>query len=117
MWKVTLPFDFSGARYGLMFMRSVAHTDNERLVAKLRKKGLLVESVVLDGNPGKQIPVNKGIDAMTLKELEAYATEKGIDLQGKTKKAEIFEIITAAINQKPPVTDDGEGGSSDGQSQ
>ena len=35
----------------------------------------------------------KDIDDMTLKELHAYADLNKIDLQGKTKKADILEIL------------------------
>lgn len=49
-----------------------------------------------------QEPAQDGRDAMSVKQLEALAAERGVDLTGKRKKAEIIEAIEAAASQEPP---------------
>lgn len=40
---------------------------------------------------------HEDLDAMSVKELKAYAEEHGIDLNGLTKKADILKAIKAVI--------------------
>jgi hypothetical protein len=55
---------------------------------------------VLVGEDGKPIeaakPAPDGLEAKTVKELQALAAEKGIDLGEATKKADIIAAIEAA---------------------
>ena len=52
-----------------------------------------------------------GLDAMSVKQLEALAAERGVDLTGKRKKAEIIEALEAADVKEPAR--DGNGGDED----
>jgi hypothetical protein len=40
---------------------------------------------------------HEDLDAMSVKELKAYAEEHGIDLNGLTKKADILKVMKAVI--------------------
>ncbi len=48
-----------------------------------------------------QEPAQDGLDAMSVKQLEALAAERGVDLTGKRKKAEIIEALEAADAKEP----------------
>lgn len=48
-----------------------------------------------------QEPAQDGLDAMSVKQLEALAAERGVDLTGKRKKAEIIEALEAADVKEP----------------
>ncbi|MFK3857821.1 hypothetical protein [Agrobacterium pusense] len=48
-----------------------------------------------------QEPAQDGLDGMSVKQLEALAAERGVDLTGKRKKAEIIEALEAAASQEP----------------
>ena len=45
---------------------------------------------------GSTVEASADLEAMTVKELHAYADEHGIDLGGAKKKAEIIEVIRGA---------------------
>lgn len=46
---------------------------------------------------------------MTVAELKAFAAEKGIGLEGKSKKEDILAAILSAVEQPPKETaEDGE---------
>ena len=43
MYKITLPIDLNGERYGIRFFRGAGETDNERIAALMKAKGFEVE--------------------------------------------------------------------------
>lgn len=45
MYKITLPINFSGFRYGIEFFKGVGETDDERITQIMRNKGFVVEPV------------------------------------------------------------------------
>ncbi|UXS23085.1 Rho termination factor N-terminal domain-containing protein [Agrobacterium tumefaciens] len=50
-----------------------------------------------------QEPAQDGLDSKSVKQLEALAAERGIDLTGKRKKPDIIEAIeAAAASSEPP---------------
>lgn len=55
-----------------------------------------------------------GLDGMSVKQLEALAAERGVDLTGKRKKAEIIEAIEAADVPQEPPQDAGDDDDEDG---
>lgn len=67
----------------IRFTDGVAETDNERIAKKLKELGYKVE--------GESLGVD--LSEMSVKELKAYADEKGIDIGDATKKAEIITVI------------------------
>lgn len=103
MYKVTLPIDFSGARYGIAFMRSVGKTDDDRIAAMMRRKGFQVEPEEPKEfvEPVEPEEPGKSVSDMTLEELKAYAAARGVDLAGKTKKADILAAVLAWAGNWP----------------
>lgn len=91
MYKVTLPIEMNGYRYGIEFKRSVGHTDDERIAGLCRAKGFDVE--LMADPDDKPPPTVKSPEEMTVVELKAFAAEKGIDLAGKTKKEDILAAV------------------------
>lgn len=51
MYRITLKINFDGARYGMMFLKGVATTDNEKIAQRMRDKGFIVEKMI---EPDKQ---------------------------------------------------------------
>ena len=56
MYKVTLPLDYNGMRYGIEFFRGVGKTDDKRIAELLKGKGISVEPVSDFGNSFMQEP-------------------------------------------------------------
>ena len=56
MYKITLPIDVNGPRYGLDFMRGAAKTDDERIAALMKQKGfeVVLISEDLEKEPEKE---------------------------------------------------------------
>lgn len=71
----------------IRFTDGIAETDNERIVKKLKGLGYKVE-----GESSEEVDLSE----MSVKELKAYADEKGIDIGNATKKAEIITMIQNA---------------------
>jgi hypothetical protein len=71
----------------IRFTDGVAETDNERIAKKLKNLGYKVE-----GETSDEVDLSE----MSVKELKAYADEKGIDIGDATKKAEIITMIQNA---------------------
>ncbi|KAK9679532.1 hypothetical protein QE152_g39998 [Popillia japonica] len=102
MYKIKLPINYDGYRYGISFFKGVGETDSKSLANRLEAKGFEItvvsdEESAADGN-GENADEKEGeesaadgvreIDYNTLsdEELAAAASEKGISLDGKTKK-------------------------------
>lgn len=43
MYKITLPINLDGYRYGIKFFKGVGETDDERIAKVLVEKGFIVE--------------------------------------------------------------------------
>lgn len=71
----------------IRFTDGVAETDNERIANKLKGLGYMVE-----GESSEEVDLSE----MSVKELKAYADEKGIDIGNATKKGEIITMIQNA---------------------
>ncbi len=111
----TVKFDksvkYNGVRYAAHEAFKVADED----VVDIKKAGAtilatesetpsaeheVVEAEVSDGQEAKREDVTQlkeELLAYTVPELIKFAQERGIDLQKKTKKAEIYNIIVASI--------------------
>ena len=83
-------WDASVGRPLCRFVNGVYETNDEAVASKLKEMGYTVEGEA-DAKP---------LDKMKVEELQAYATEHGIDLGGATKKADILEIIQKAEANK-----------------
>lgn len=92
MYKITLPINYDGYRYGISFFKGIGHTDNKGLAQRLRAKGFGVEAVSIetDSSDPNATTANaeESIDysAMADEELAGIAAEKGIDIEGKTRR-------------------------------
>ena len=78
--------EYNGTSAGVAFKDGVAETDNESAISYFRRKGFRFE---------ESEPKPKTLPEMTIKELQAYASENGIDLAEAKKKDEILEKISA----------------------
>jgi hypothetical protein len=70
----------------IRFTDGVAETDDANVAKKLQKLGYKVEGELSDNTENP-------LSEMSVKELKAYAAEKGIDIGNATKKAEIITVI------------------------
>lgn len=92
MYKITLPINYDGYRYGISFFKGVGQTDNKSLADRLKKKGFGVEAVSTEAAPLATETEAAGgegdIDytTMTDEELAGIAAEKGISIDGKTRR-------------------------------
>lgn len=100
-YTLTFPDDnkFTGVYMSVAFAAGVGETDSDYLAERFREKGLVVEVE----NTFTQKPVAK----MTVDELKAYATEKGIALPDGGLKADLLAAIEAA--EKGGAKDDKDG--------
>lgn len=71
----------------IRFTDGVAETDNTTIANKLKNLGYKVE-----GESSEEVDLSE----MSVKELKAYANDKGIDIGDATKKAEIITMIQNA---------------------
>lgn len=87
MYKITLPINYDGYRYGISFFKGIGQTDNKGLAQRLRAKGFGVEAVSVDA-AHDEVAAEESIDytAMADEELAEIAAEKGIDIEGKTRR-------------------------------
>lgn len=69
----------------IKFTDGIAETDNAKVAEKLKNLGYKVE-----GGISEEVPLSD----MSVKELKAYATEKGIDIGNATKKNDIITLIS-----------------------
>lgn len=91
---VKAPVPFSGVRANLVFVNGVSGTNDAWLIKWFKEHGYDVtekqdEPKVKDEGGG-------GIADMTVKELKAYAADKGITLGTAKTKADIIAVIEAA---------------------
>ena len=65
-----------------------------------RKKAKKADKEVSKKETKKAEPAKSSLASKTVKELKAYAEEKGIAIDSRAKKAEIIEAIEAAENKE-----------------
>lgn len=104
----TVKFDKSVKYKGIRYSAHEAFKVNDNDVAELKKAGATVlvssESVNTGADESKNevdndvAELKEELLKYTVAELIAFAQERGIDLQEKTRKADIYNIIVAAIN-------------------
>lgn len=82
--KQGIVWDAENDRPLIRFTDGVAETDNVKVAEKLKNLGYKVE-----GEFSEEVPLSD----MSVKELKAYATDKGIDLGDATKKKDIITLI------------------------
>lgn len=80
--KAGIIWDAKNDRPLIKFVDGKATTTDEAVAIRLRDMGFAVEGDIT--NP---------LLEMTVAELKAYASEKGIDLEGASKKKDIITII------------------------
>lgn len=110
----TVKFDksvkYEGIRYPAHKTFEVKNSD----VPELKKQGATVISVVPESTAeetstevkaGEETSVEKTVEQLkeemlkySIAQLTHYADTNGIDLQGKTRKADIYNIISATLN-------------------
>ena len=90
--------DYTGISATVDFTQGVGECADPHLIEWFRKKGYTIE----DEQPGGE---SINIDGMTVKELKAYAAEKGIELGEAKTKADLIAAIEAA-----EPNNEGEGG-------
>ena len=74
---------------------SVAVTAEE--IGRLLEEGAIVAAPKVEPAPVVEAPSPEGLDGLDLPGLRAFAAERGIDLGGATKKADLLAAITAAL--------------------
>jgi len=89
MYKITLPMNLDGYRYGLKFFKGVAETDNEILAIRLKNRGLSVEILEIpEEDPNEdsedlEIPEEYvHLFKLTRAQLRNYAQDTDIAFQG-----------------------------------
>lgn len=75
----------------IRFTDGVAETDDANVAKKLQKLGYKVEGEL-------SYNTDSPLSEMSVKELKAYAEEKGINIGNATKKVDIITIITMIQN-------------------
>jgi len=122
-YKITLPQRFDGARYGLVFYKGEAITDNKIWADRLKARGNDVVEVADDiqilsaagkvlgsgVSPGVTPPKvesnpaenDNPLEAMTNSQLRKYAAENDIDLSDvPNNKGELMVAIQKAIAEQ-----------------
>lgn len=116
----TIKFDKSVKYQGVRYAAHEAFKVEDSDVDELKKAGATVLSVetvtppqpepdgtgedgaqhTADGEGGAEDVAKLREDLLdyTVAELTQFAEERGIDLQGKTRKADIYNVIVAALN-------------------
>ena len=74
-------------------------TDDQKVAERLRDMGFAVEGKFKKPDPPAENP--DPMAEMTVPQLEAYAKEKGYDLGGATKRADILAAIKKAEEDAP----------------
>lgn len=100
MAKIIAPIPFSGIRANLVFVNGESDTNDAWLIRWFKEHGYTIEDEQQGGEGG--------ISDMTVKELKAYAAEKGIELGEAKTKADIVAAIEAA--EAESEDEGGEGG-------
>lgn len=85
MYKITLPVQIDGTRYGIDFRNGIGETDNKKIVERMKEKGFKVEVLTVQ----EEIPHASDYDSMSDEELSTLAIEKGIDINGLTRRKTI----------------------------
>jgi hypothetical protein len=87
MAKIICPNgQYNGISATVMFTNGVGETEDSRLIEWFKERGYVVEEQ------------DRDIENLTVKELRAYAEEKGIDLGEAKVKADIIAAIARAEN-------------------
>ena len=116
----TVKFDKSVKYQGVRYAAHEAFKVNDSDVEELKKAGATVLSVepatppqpepngegedgvqdTLDGEGAKEdvAKLKEDLLGYTVAELTRFAEERGIDLQGKTRKADIYNVIVASLD-------------------
>lgn len=116
----TVKFDRSVKYQGVRYAAHEAFKVNDNDVEELKKAGATVLSVetvtppqpepdgtgedgaqeTADGEGGAEDVAKLKEDLLecTVPELTQFARERGIDIHGKTRKADIYNVIVAALN-------------------
>lgn len=81
---------YTGVSASVPFFNGVGETDNKRLIAWFKDKGYTVEETASNNPP-------ENLEDMSVKQLQAFAAEKNIDVKGLKKKPEILEKIQSAL--------------------
>lgn len=87
-FKNTIVWDAETDSPLIRFTDGVAETDDTNVANKLKNLGYKVE-----GESGKI-----DLSEMSVKELKAYANDKGIDIGDATKKIDIITMIQTALS-------------------
>jgi hypothetical protein len=86
---------YSGVSASVTFVNGIGETDDPRLITWFREKGYTVEN-------GHMIEddTETALKDMTVKRLQAFAAEKGIDITGLRSKADILDAITLVLDDE-----------------
>lgn len=101
MVKIIAPNkSYTGISASVAFAQGIGETDDEKLIAWFKEHGY---QVIEEDVKAKE--TEKTLDDMTVEELVAYATEKGIDIGKATTQSGIIEKIKAVQpdSTKTPV--------------
>jgi len=90
MYKITLPINMDGSRYGLNFIKGIATTENEVLAKRLKERGVLVEQLEYVKIPQKVLSAET-LQSWTKDQLIKYAKECGVNPRGT--KSDIIKAI------------------------
>jgi hypothetical protein len=109
MTKITFPdkIEFTGPRYGLVFLKGVTETDNQFMIDHLRSKGFIIEednNKPLTPTPQSSKPVE--LKDMKNDQLVEMAKEYGLDFKVRDKKEKIVEAIEAAKAEKEKAVEE-----------
>jgi len=94
MATIKAPVPFSGIRGNLTFVNGVSDTNDVWLIQWFKEHGY--EVIDKPDEPEVEDEGGGGIADMTVKELKAYAADKGITLGTAKTKADIIAVIEAA---------------------
>ena len=94
MAKIIAPLPFSGIRANLVFVNGESDTNDAWLIQWFKEHGY--EVIDKPDEPEVEDEGGGGIADMTVKELKAYAADKGITLGTAKTKADIIAVIEAA---------------------
>ena len=99
MAKITAPVkEFTGKRGNVAFVDGVAETDDPHMIAYFKRHGYKVEATKKSAPAGPAFPEGDPVESWTGDQLKAYAAAHEVDLNGATKKADVFAAIQAAAN-------------------
>jgi len=96
MYKIILPLDYNGIRYGVEFARGIGHTDNSYIAKLMKGKGFEVEKVEAAEASGSDLESGSEWEKKYHDEVAAHVATKELYEASLATKEDIVEEVRVA---------------------